>query len=114
MFKKYGLVRQLFSESHCYENGGDRWRIWVGNIGRWNEQESGGRFGGQLSAEISFGDHIGDFDQDGKHYLTSFTSILLWRYGISLSLRGRKIDPSKWDIPRWKLDKHGELLEEWR
>lgn len=133
MLEAMRMVR-VWRNGGCYEAGGDAWRLWVGNIARWDEEESGGRMGSKLVLEIGLeGECLGDFDDDGMnwvrprgesprrarvrepvHYLTRCFVICVGRWGISLNVRGKRIDPAEWDRPRWKLNRDGTLKEEWR
>lgn len=116
-------ITEAFRPNHCYESGGDTWRLWIGDLAYWNENEGGGRIGPQLSFEISVGDHCGDYDdvhawpkipvEERKQYLTRGVSLQIWRWGISVNWRGPEI-ADDWDIPRYQLDRHGELLEDYR
>lgn len=126
------LLSEAFRLNHCYETGGDRWRLWIGDLAYWNENEGGCRVGPQLSFEIGFGDHVGDFDEDthpmrrqedgqlrgvfnpeARKFLTRWISVTIGRWGFSISWRGSEI-AGDWEVPRWKLDRHGQLLEDWR
>lgn len=124
------IVKALLSESHVYEYYGDRFRFFLGDLARWDEDQSGCRKGAEVSFTIELGNNIGDFDEehrgppeegnhwgkiiDKDHYLTRGFSLVLVRWGVAFHWRGRQIDPEVWDIPRWKLDrKTGQLLPEW-
>lgn len=119
IFGKYGLVRSLLSETHVYEYSGDRVRVFVGNIKRWCEEESGGNEGAEISVTVDVYNHFGEFDgapeYTSRHpqYLTHGFSIMLWRYGISVHWRGREID-DEWDRPRWQLNRDGTLKKDYR
>lgn len=125
-------LTEAFRPNHCYENGGDTWRLWIGDLAYWNENEGGHRAGSMLTFEIGFGDQIGDFDEeshtlhwaDGKAYtvrhpdarkfLTRWITVQIWRWGFTFNWRGPEITGTDWGIPRWHFDKHGELLEDYR
>lgn len=83
---------------------GDRFRYTIGDLVRWNEEESGCRSGREVSFEFGYA-HIGDFDNevygerrylDSRWYLTYFFNLQLWRFGAWFSLRGKPIDHT-WD-----------------
>lgn len=114
-------IAEAFRPNHCWESGGERWRLWIGDMAWWNENEGGYRAGAQISFDAGIGDHIGDYDElqygenyeKSKYYLTHSFSFMLWRWGFSINVRGRQI-PRSWDTPRWQLDRHGELLPDYR
>lgn len=116
------LLKELWSiprtilkyDSRCYEYYGDRWRIFIGNIARWTEGEGGYRVGSQINFEIGLGDHTGEFDDElydhknggwlyRHHYLARWISFMVFRWGISVIVRGREID-ADWSVPRWRED----------
>lgn len=118
------IVRDIVkSDDHCWEYYGDRVRVMIGEIARWEENEQGGRVGGKIGFEVGFGDHIGEFDVSAHHwgpnprdtsaqYLSRWFSLDIGRWGIAISWRGREITNEQW-IPRWQLDKAGNVLPDY-
>jgi hypothetical protein len=88
-----------------YEYDGDRFRFFLGDIKKWEEDEQGFRGGRSLSFDLDFYDHVGTFDErvygehwerDSRWYLEHHVSAVIWKWCISLTLRGKRID-STWD-----------------
>ena len=124
IFKRFGLIHSLFGRDRdvrCYETGGDTWRLWLGDIIGWSEQEGGGRGGAQFGFHFNVGDLTGEFDESHqwppvespRSFLSRSVGFVVGRWGITLDWRGPQVDPETWDWPRWKLNKDGTVKEDW-
>ena len=109
------------SDDHVYESGNDRARWFIGNIARWDERQAGARAGWRWGLELALNEHIGEFDTDYEYewtgmgrervessrphqFLSHGASLMLGRYGLVISWRGREITGTNWDVPRWQLN----------
>lgn len=86
---------------------GDRFHCTIGDLVKWNEDESGYRCGREVSFDFGYS-HRGDFDNevygerrylDSRWYLTYFANLQIWRWGIWISLRGKRIGNDYDNLP---------------
>ncbi|OBY33509.1 hypothetical protein [Mycolicibacter kumamotonensis] len=75
-----------------------RWRVTYGDLASCCESESGSHQGPQFCIDMSFGDLTGQFDGWFEGHSTSQPLyddhsfyIVIWRWGISVSVRGRQL-----------------------
>lgn len=77
----------------CYEHSGPRFRLLAGDLQADNEYEYGGDVGPQFSVELALAqEDIPEFylpDNEDAVYDIHWVTILVWRWGIYLSVRGR-------------------------
>lgn len=86
-----GRKRHWFNR--CYEWQNDRIRFMAGDLLAEGEKEGGGNTGPQFSVEVALAqEDIPEYylvDNPNAKYDIHYVSIVVWRWGIYFSVRGR-------------------------